>query len=43
MPEFMVGDLVAFKNGDSFVYSNFGKLPYYKARIVEINGTTATA
>lgn len=41
--DFKVGGMVAFKNGDSFVYSNFGKLPYYKARIIEINRSIATA
>ena len=41
--DFKVGDMVAFKNGGSFVYSNFGEEPYYQARIIKINGTTATA
>lgn len=41
--DFKVGDMVAFNDGGSFVYSNFGELPYYKARIVEINGSIATA
>lgn len=40
--ESKVGDLVEFKDGGSFVFSNFGALPYYKARIVEINGSIAT-
>lgn len=40
--DFKVGDMVAFKNGGSFVYSNFGEAPYYQARIIKINGGWAT-
>ncbi len=40
--DFKVGDMVAFKNGGSFVYSNFGEEPYYQARIIKINGGWAT-
>lgn len=40
--DFKVGDMVAFKNGGSFVYSNFGEEPYYQARIITINGGWAT-
>lgn len=40
--DFKVGDMVAFKNGGSVVYSNFGEEPYYQARIIKINGGWAT-
>lgn len=34
--ELKVGDLVELEDGGSFVFSNFGALPYYKARITEL-------